>query len=161
MTQSPTRVLISAFFCIAYIICCSWTVMVFSNRRTSSSMLDDFFIYVSAEIKAMDVNSHISANQRQQSIRGRCCPEARWVEVFHGFMLVVYTWCETLLSCSHGVFHVHHPFFCVLGQVGDGVQVLFHSLHLLVGVWEVPHHVIRHAACCWTVHPLERTTEKD
>lgn len=58
--------------------------MVFSNRRTSSSMLDDFFIYVSAGIKTMDVNSRISANQRQQSISGRCCPEARWVEVFHG-----------------------------------------------------------------------------
>lgn len=82
------------------------------------------------------------------------CGGLSWVQIGGG------TWCVTLLSYSHRVFYMDHPVFCILGYVGNGFQVLFHLLHLLVGDCKVLQHVISHSACCWTVHPLERAKEK-
>lgn len=114
-------------------------------------MLDDFLKLVSAQ----------KNNWCEQLYR--CKPDAAKYNEARGLSWVHtggVTWCITLLSYSHGVFHISHSFFCILGQVGDSFQILLHLLQVPVGVCKVPQHVIRHSACCWTVHPLERTAEK-
>ena len=136
---------ILSFPSFTYNICCSWVMMVFSNRRTSSSMLDDFLKYVS-DIK--------KKKEKKKEIRHYL---TTILELFKGDDTQAdsrQTWSGTLLSWSNGIFHVDDGLVGPLGQIGDCFELMLHTVQIPVHIWQIPPHVIGHSACGGTVSSL-------
>lgn len=125
-------------------------MMVFSNRRTSSRMLDDFLKCVS-DIK----------KEKKKEIRHYL---TTMLEIFRRDDTKAdsrQTWSATLLSRSNRIFHVDDGLVGPLSQIGDCFEIPLHTVQIPVHIWQIPQHVIGHPACGGTVPSLHtHRTEK-